>query len=39
MQAHAYGELAGMETYRVYLDAAEGDVLTSLSGNDEFALN
>ena len=38
VQAHAYGELAGMETYRVYLDAAEGDVLTSLSGNDEFAL-
>ena len=27
-----------METYRVYLDVAEGDVLTSLSGNDEFAL-
>ncbi|MGB2230510.1 MAG: hypothetical protein ACPH1A_04620, partial [Flavobacteriales bacterium] len=38
VQAHAYGELAGMETYRVYLDVAEGDVLTSLSGNDEFAL-
>ena len=33
----AYGELAGMETYRVYLDG-RGDVLTSLSGNDEFAL-
>ena len=38
VQAHAYGELAGMETYRVYLDVEEGDVLTSLSGNDEFAL-
>ena len=38
VQAHHEGELAGMETYRVYLDASAGDVLTSLSGNDEFAL-
>ena len=38
VQAHHEGELAGMETYRVYLEASEGDVLTSLSGNDEFAL-
>ena len=36
---HLDGELAGMETYRVYLDlAAASDVVTSFSGSEEFAL-
>ena len=36
---HLDGELAGMETYRVYLDlASASDVVTSISGSEEFAL-
>ena len=36
---HLDGELAGMETYRIYLDlAAASDVVTSFSGSEDFAL-
>ena len=36
---HEEGELAGMSTYRVYLDVASAtDQVTSFTGNDEFAL-
>ena len=37
--SHSEGELAGMRTYRVYLDVAHADdQVTSFTGNDEFAL-
>ena len=36
---HLDGELAGMETCRVYLDlASASDVVTNISGSEEFAL-
>ena len=36
---HLDGELAGMETYRIYLDlASASDVVTSFSGSEDFAL-
>ena len=39
MASHSEGELAGMRTYRVYLDVAHADdQVTSFTGNDEFAL-
>ena len=39
MAEHLDGELAGMETYRIYLDlAAATDVVTSFSGSEDFAL-
>ena len=37
--SHEEGALAGMRTYRVYLDVAHADdQVTSFTGNDEFAL-
>ena len=36
---HTEGELAGMTTYRLYLASmTDGDVVTSFTGNNEFAL-
>ena len=38
--SHDDGALAGMRTYRVYLDVADADdQVTSFTGNDEFALS
>ena len=37
--SHEDGDLAGMRTYRIYLDVANAtDQVTSFTGNDEFAL-
>ena len=37
--SHESGALAGMQTYRIYLDVAHADdQVTSFTGNDEFAL-
>ena len=37
--SHEAGDLAGMRTYRIYLDVANAtDQVTSFTGNDEFAL-
>ena len=38
--SHEEGDLAGMRTYRIYLDVASSDdQVTSFTGNDEFALS
>ena len=38
--SHEEGDLAGMRTYRIYLDVANSDdQVTSFTGNDEFALS